>query len=641
MKTIQELTTQIEELEKRIRTISTAQTTISQLSAIKDYISNVQYYLQELNASFDDHVNNCTDYSTAIETINSQIATINNQLANTSNVTEEQITQITTTLSSVSTNLNNFLGTGTATLNGIENDISAIQTDLATCQEDIEDLGSEMNAINLSIGEQNTTISNLQTTQTNLSTTQTNQACTISANTINISTNTNKIAENSGQITLLNERVDTCETNMSLLSGGVDLSSFENRLSVAEETAGKVVVFQKVDCNITPSDNVFCTRMLYFTTLANSATNRSFTLKYNCSSATGTMTIKLYSDPQTLELTEKVDLSKYPKGYRFEAPFITTYRYNQIQLRITTTSSVEFNSLQTVVTGNNLNLVEYDNEISAITFNGYIYITRHYPTKITYGKFSTTDTIDLDNLPNELLNYDDNRSYSYMCFTPYPTLAKMGEEYFSNLCDAILKDSYNGKKYFFDLSDNSEISSNSTVNYRTSNDPIVGSYAYIMAPAIVQDMPSNDLYNFGCTITPYSNIIKKKTGPFLFNCIAQRNYKTMSDLANSDKTFVFLHENGSFYLMPHYKYGLISFQVLEVGKGTYATAYVQPDEKINVYLTNGNNVDKYSFIKDASTEKYSGSFIQTISNCDRVFETLNDKIIKHSSSGWTIAELEY
>lgn len=636
MKTIQELTTQIEELEKRIRTISTAQSTLSQLTAIKDYISNVQYYLQELNTTFDSHISNCTDYSTAIETINDQIATINSQLANTPNITEEQITQITTTLDSVSTKLNTFLGTSTTTLSSLENDISAIQTDLATCQEDVDDLQSELSSINVSIGEQNTTISNLQTTQTNLSTTQTNQASTISTNTLNISTNTNKIAENTGQITQLTNRVNTCETNMSLLSGGVDLSSFESRLTTAEQTAGKVVAFQKIDYNITPSDKVFCTRMIYYTTLANNPTNRSFTLKYNCATATGTMTIKVYNTPEQLEFTEKVDLSKYPKGYHFEAPFISTYRYNQVQLRITTTSTVEFNSLQFVVTGNNLNLVEYDNEITSITFNNYIYITRHYPTKITYGKFSPTDTIDFNNLPNELLNYDDDRAYSYMCFMPYPS---SNSENFTTCVDVILKDSFNGKKYFFKESDNSIHIDGAT--FRTSCDPIVGSYIYLMAPGIIQDMPTNDYHNLGCTITPFSNISRKKKGPFLFNCIAQHNYKGLQSVSDSGKTFVFLHEDGNFYLMPHYKYGTSSFQVILVGKGTYATMYTQSDGKINIYLTNGNNVDKYSFTKDATTEKYSGSFIKAITKCDRVFETLNNKIIKHTSSGWVIDEVQY
>ena len=132
MRTIEQLNTLLEELEKRIRNISTAQSTLAQINAICTYISNVQDYLQELQTTFENHVSECDDYTNDINNLQTQIDAINESINNLIS-DDETINQIQSKLDELQTELNNFIGNSSAICESLENDISALQSDLGSC----------------------------------------------------------------------------------------------------------------------------------------------------------------------------------------------------------------------------------------------------------------------------------------------------------------------------------------------------------------------------------------------------------------------------------------------------------------------------------------------------------------------------
>lgn len=214
MRTIEQLNTLLEELEKRIRNISTAQSTFAQINNICTYIANVQDYLKELNIAFDDHVQNCQDYTDDISSLQNQINEISASLEELIS-NDETFNALKTSFDDLKSQFETFIGSSSTTAENLENDISLLQTTLASTEEDLQSLQSDLSDTNKTIGEHTTTITNLQTTQTNLQTTQSSQASTINS---------------------LNTRLANCENNVNSLSGGVDISDYEARLTALENS---------------------------------------------------------------------------------------------------------------------------------------------------------------------------------------------------------------------------------------------------------------------------------------------------------------------------------------------------------------------------------------------------------------------
>lgn len=239
MRTIEQLNTLLEELEKRIRNISTAQSTLAQINNICTYIANVQDYLKELNIAFDDHVRNCQDYTDDITNLQNQINEISASLEELIS-NDETFNALKTSFDDLKSQFETFIGSSSTTAENLENDISLLQTDLAVTQDDVTTLQSNLSDTNKTIGEHTTTITNLQTTQTNLQTTQSSQASTINS---------------------LNTRLTNCENNVNSLSGGVDISDYEARLTALENTINTLyeikVCLRKVVNEVTVSEILF------------------------------------------------------------------------------------------------------------------------------------------------------------------------------------------------------------------------------------------------------------------------------------------------------------------------------------------------------------------------------------------------
>ena len=77
--------------------------------------------------------------------------------------------------------------------------------------------------------------------------------------------------------------------------------------------------------------------------------------------------------------------------------------------------------------------------------------------------------------------------------------------------------------------------------------------------------------------------------------------------------------------------------------GIYATAYYQPDDTINVYVSFGNYVEKYKLTKaDPNTIYFTlSSFVCKIEDCSCVYELFNNNILKKTNTGWVFDTLEF
>ena len=587
-RTITDLNSQVEELEKRIKAISTSQTTLSQIIAIRDSLDQVKACLSDLNSTIEEK--NQQDQENDITTIKNRVS-------------------------------------------AIETDITSLQTGVGANEDDIDTIQTEISSINSSISEQNTIISNLQTTQTNLTTTQ---ASLISANTNNITTNTTNIAYNSSQLSQLTSRVVACEQELEDLSGGVDLSDISNKLDMLSNLSTNVLTFEQFDYQLAPA-NTFNTRFYYFTAPKKSKLITAYTITYTTTNPTGNMTIELTLNDSVV-YTKTISLSKYPDGYKFEYLFVNKYMTNTIRLKFTYEDYVKFDNMIFSLQGTQVNISKYDQEITAISYNNYIYITKHCKDKIYYGKFTSDDTIDFDNLPNEQINYDANLKYLWMCFVPYCTYNTSSDTNHTAVYDGIIKEAHDGYKYFQTVPySETKVTRKDKSNFTSSGEHCSGRYRTNITVYVKNDMICYD--RFDDNTAPYLMSYYKSYGSWIYAAPVNSNFFTQE--GNAIEMFLYLKtvaklDDGYFYYID----SVMSSKPVKVAKGNRATAYLQSNGQINVYLSRSDgSTDKYSVIKSGTT--YYPYFMCNIPDCDVVFETLNNKIIKHTSSGWETATLNY
>ncbi len=598
-RTITDLNSQVEELEKRIKAISTSQTTLTQIIAIRDSLEQVKLCLNDLN-----------------ETIEEK-----NQIEQDNDITAIK-----------------------ARLTTVEGDISAIETEIATAEDDIESVQSDVSTINTLISEHSSIISNLQTTQTNLQstqtnlqTTQTNQASLISTNTNNISTNTTNISKNTTDISSLTSRITACEDDINDLTGGIDFGEMSEKLDLLADVSTQIFSFEKYDYNVTVNDK-FYTRFYYFTIPKKTTALCSFDFNYTTQNPSGNLTAEFYVN-STLKHTQTIPVVYFPNGYRFEFPLSTNYISNYVRVKLTFTDTITFKTLTFYVHGMNVDIMKYDHEISAITYNNYIYITKHCSDRIYYGKFSPTDTIDFNNLPNVQLNYDNDHKYTWMCFLPYCSYNKSTDTNFTAVYDGILKESADGYKYFNTAPEPSEtpVTKQTKSTTYSSSLPCCGRYLYNISLIIKNDVPYFDRMDNNSSQDSFN---VSGIGTWTYCSLVQSNFFTLENqiqTLQSMKAVALKNEDGYFY---YFKNRTTVLFPTKICKGIRATAFMQSNGYINVYVAKKDgNTDKYTIVIDGNTEQ--ANYMCTIKNCDVVYETLNNKIIKHTPSGWTYETLTY
>ena len=619
MRTIEQLNTLLEELEKRIRSISTAQKTLNQINEILAYIQDVQDYLQQLQTTFDSHVQECDDYSNDIANLQTQIDTIN-QTINNLNTDNETTNQLKTSLSELQTKVDEFIGNSSTTAETLQNDISALQTDLGSCQDDITDIESEISAINSSIGEQNTTITNLQTTQTNLQTTQSSQASTINN---------------------INSRLTTAENNISTLTGGVDLSEYESRLSAIEPVNNLFQSFfvrQYNFNNAQPTKRILYTREEHFVCKANTFLYQEFKLSYTATEG-GTLTVSILND-YVEEVSYTIDLSTNSSEYTIFRTVCPKTQSNTIVIKMTATEDIIYNSLQLTMHGTDIFVFNNNQDVKAVCFDGEIYISKQTESGLQYGRYTQEDSIDLDNLPNFRSNVDTKGIYYFMQYMPY---AKCGSWPYTNFTEkrdnSIIKSLSDGTYSYGCYAETNENYVYSNQNYR-GGEIIPCVYNNTLISYISNKTICNMATNLGDAFFNFDNLTIDGVTDWFFTSIVNYNHNTMESAvpASEEVMCVAFANDGNCYLVKNTKTNTHYVKICK--NGTYVTAYLQPNGSINVYVSYNNYIDKYNITK--TDDLYTSStYVCTIDDCSCIYEMFNDTIIKKTSSGWVVDMLEF
>lgn len=578
-KTITELTTYIEELEKRIRAISLSQSTLTQVIAIRDCISEIKAYLSELNTTLDNMEESASDAE--LEALKSRV-----------DVCEE--------------------------------DISLLQTTLASTEDDLQTLQSDLSTTNQTVGQHTTTITNLQTTQTNLQATQSSQASTINS---------------------LNTRLSACENNVSGLTGGVDLSELETRIQGMEKVNDlfQNYIHKKFNFhNATPSNFTLYSRVFEYVCKPNAFVYQEFKLSYEFT-GTGTMTVTVLQDNENTGESFTIDLAKYPTEYTFTREFCPEYRTNNLALKCVATGTIKYKSLDVTMHGEELFIFEGNQDLKVATFNDIIYITRYYEDHITYGKFTLSETIDIDNLPNSRPYNDYYGWHQYIIYGPYPQSQSPWEIFDEIRDDSIMRISGNDNVFYASYIQE-DVNASGYHTYvpggTLANEMTLGYYTYNYFPTISKHSIALKCSEQAGLYTNFQYLSVDSVKEWLHVVLIRNNYCQRNDLPIAGRycKVIALGDDGWWYYVS--KASSTTVYASKICKGgNFLTAYSQSNSKtINVYVSFNNYVEHYRLTIVSNSEHIS-EFVKKIDNCTCVYELPDCSTIYKTPAGkWIFNE---
>lgn len=609
---IQKLSTKLEELKKRLKAINTSQNILSKLITIQDYFDQIQGYLNDLNNAFNNHIISCDEHDQLIKELQEQINSINLKLESLPNIEDYNIEQMSADIENLKQNITDITAEISAFKGNSNSTIETIDNKLTEFNQNLEELITKVNTNTSDISSLKTTTQNLSTTQTNLTATQT--------------TLTNNINS-------IDRRLTNAEKELSAVTGSIDLTELNERVNAIEngDVAINYYSFKNYNYGFTPADKIMYTQEYYFSS-EKVCSYQCFDLSYT-SQGVGFIQVEIYNNKEVIKAIE-IDLSKYPTNYRIHYDYIPKYKGQSAMLKLTTSTDITYNSMIFSVYGKKVQMYNHNN-LYVYGFNNNLYINKVDGNVVKYGKFSSVEEIDLDNLPFEQsLEADGDASgYHTKLFIPYPIKENL---YFSGVCDASLNEAINNYIYTNVLtqSETGIIMPNATVERYASTPTNIGRTAYLQG-VVIKD---GCLYYY---TTTSSNSLKAFTlrtndfsGEWLYAIgVDKINGKTGDRAYYYDETpIIGLYEDGNFYFFYSTRYA----SYIKIGKGTYATAYSQTAYKHNIYIFNNNSIDKYSV--NITSSSSTCSYLETIPDCDCVYELLDGNILKHtiSTNEWLI-----
>lgn len=574
-RTLTDLNVQVEELEKRIKAVSTANSTLAQIIAVRDSLEQVKTCINDLNSTLVEVVDNNSQ---------AQLASINTQIEN------------------------------------IQADITNLEADVGANQDDITTLQNDISTINSSLGEQSTTLTNLQTTQTNLQTTQTNQASTISTNTSDISS--------------LKTRMTTAENSLNAITDGIDVVELENKI---DRIADDYFSFVDLTMYFEVNNSTDKSRFYNYRIDDCSVVFEKFKLKYTTQS-TSTMTVKYYRN-NTLVKTISVDLSNNSSEYEFECVYYPTQKYNIFQFEITCADKVFFNGLEATVYGKNAQIFENDKDLKVEIYDNEYFVTKYENETITYERISADSELKISNLAKDAKTTESvSRKMRAGC---YGVVLASLNGVVKTLSRYLTKETTTNENRCIAIADDNATTYDSYAGPVLVNSPI---YNFCTSNSGVSTIIDNKAIKYYYTANlskltyDVNNTSNYLQGEFFFTTVARNNnYITNQNLlVTTENLPIFAcFEDGFLYLI----YGTNCKGVTKIAKaGNFATAYIQTDNSINLYINKGYTTYKYNLVKNENSYVYSVTFIEKITNCDCVYEIKNGALLKHTQSGWIIQE---
>lgn len=612
----------IQELEKRLSAISNAQTAQSQLFAIRDYFDELEAYLNALNNMYETHMLSFENYSTQISILQDQMDTISTKINAMPNWEELNINEINYKIENLSLNVADALDqldaiqqSSDVSISSLSNDIQALQTEISYIQEDIDSAITEINSINSNLGAMQTTITNLNSTQNSLNSAQ------------------NSL---SGTLTGIESRLTTTENNISTLTGGIDVGEIDSRI-IALENAPKVTTMVAKNkypmfLNV-PANETYYSLFYYYKTDSADCVCQNFNIKYT-STGSGTLGINLLQNNDIVKQFS-INLEEHPNECEIEFYYYTTDKYQSFQFSFTPSTEISFNELEATIIGANVQLYETDKELKASCYNNYIYITRYDDNKIKCARFSIND---LSIEPSALTERSNWVLNSTRCAMYGPRVSSSSDLITHAEDYVVLECAKTNKMYCGEI----DAQTLTFEDLDAAKDPINYSGVVTMTPHLLGQISvihenSPGYKNAASSliqIKTYANLSDFKSGKWFFNTVVEDNNYVLGNTVKATATIKTLavYEDGYMYIILNNPVT----GVTKIGKGgKYATGYYQSDGTINVYINHYNSTDVYN-ITIADDGSATPTFIETIQNCDCVYEILGNQKILHKNGEWII-----
>lgn len=617
----------LKDLKDRLELAESINDLNTKYTVLKDSVKSLEEHVKNLNTNFTIHMEQSQEYSSQIQELQNQIEVINTLHQNLPNLNnynldqmEQDIQSLKTSAQTLSATITALKGNSSSTLEGIDAQIESINTQISTINSEVEDCSSQASTLANDISTLKTTTQNHTTNLNNLTSSTNNLTSTVSN---------------------INSRLSSAERELSAITGGVDLTELDERVTGLESGDSLIdfYTFKYSNLGYTPSNFSMYTKEYTFYTNINQ-TLMCFELNYT-SNGSGILTVDIYHNNQVAK-SFIIDLSLHPTNCRIYYQYTPTHKSQTAFLKMQATSAITYENMIFSLFGKNVKMVDYWKEFYAVYFGGYIYLTRFYDDCAKYGKFSLSDDIDLENLPNTISYSVDEQSDGYLrCYyMPYPNRNKDSSA-FIGCYELLVKEGIDGKMYY-PLYQSSEFGNGigNGKNERGSNtppSPCVSAYA--SSAIAIDGIPYSHRFNVKNSyskVAPLVTFSKEWLAVYPINKASEINGECIS---GTNFQYLALNQDGYFYIT--YNSGEKT-ALRKIAKGSFATLYRQADNSRNMYIVKDNITYKYNDPYTLNTN-IKPTLMATIEDCDCVFELADNKILKHvvSTNSWIIEALTF
>lgn len=483
-----------------------------------------------------------------------------------------------------------------------ETDITTLQTDLTSTQDDLETVWNNLASTNNVVGEHTTTLTNLQTAQTNLQTTQTNQASTITTNTTDISN--------------LKTRMTTAENNISTLTGSVALNNVEPLNSTGDYAEYNIAI----KCN---NSTINCSPIYIYN---DNLDKLHYNLKCFFKDITGTSSFNLSVKINNIDiLTKTVTFANTNEEIDLDFARFPMKTIEELKIYVTTTSNINFYKLIVEVDGKNVAIINKPNKVNIQVYNNKYYVSYSDDTYLYFDEM-TQENLTLSPTEHKcnLLEY-----YKANTWVLIPRIRKVNGVYTQEGYYLIGETFDNCLVYHkLDNFNATFVSSSPGFSANRMDFCIFADNSIAYTAFMLKDDTPRYFKGYSTSCCPLkfngSNITDK--------CIAiygvSNNYVFNNTTTIPFPGYLIIKEDGIVYYYP----SIDSNYYIKLRKGFRATAYLQTNNNINVYISYYNKTFKYTLTLNNSNQ-YQATFIKEISNCQLIVEGLNNTIFKYTQDG--------
>ncbi|MBO5885061.1 MAG: hypothetical protein J6Q51_04620 [Clostridia bacterium] len=686
---IKQLRMTVEELEKRIKAISSQVTVNTQVTATKACLEEIKSLLLQFQDSYNEHLNYCflqesehtKEYNEFKQNTNDRLENV----ASTASFSAVKVEEIQTELNSLLQQINRLEQLCISTENiannteikcndleykvdGYELTIQELQSNTMSALNQCESLFNKVLNTEQQIDEINQTVSNLQTqvsqNKTDINSTA-NDVSFVQSSVNNLDQQVQSltqtvqsaqtvfsqlkpvIEQNQSNVSVLQSTTSTLSTNVKDLSSRVvDLEN--NTSSGGGASCDLNFDFYNLQNNQFNFSGEYYSPYFYVTCNKNSVVDLEITLTGEVLDLLGGTDLFVNLTVNDDEVyTQQVGLHKEGEfKFSFCFPIISNKTANKCRLSFTRDmASTYINTLSIKALGKNVCLHCADKNFNIFCFNQQYYIVGRNQNRFIFYGTCNKDEFDINNINLEQMpiNSAVNNVIMPMLFPSTSivvTLTSNGNNQFMYICPEIQDTVFYGPANSTSGGYSTSLTQVSKSSMCIDVVPYGKSYGGVTQLFIDTDTAVHIIYSklFGMkTDTPV-----KLNGEAVTNCIygtlVKNNNLNFGDSVPSQIAgLVLTTTDGINYFYP----SEASTYNIELAKGKNATAYLQPDESINVYINQGTTVCKFVLCKNAdgvyeindtqTTTYYGYTRIEEAYN-DMVFAYKYDKLLyKHFS----------